>query len=684
MAGEQYLYKIGEVAAMLGVSAHTIRAWERRHGILRPLRTIARQRRYRLEDVGLLREVKRAIDLNGLSVRLAFETVTRGSGTPEPQTTATAKPDEMPDVALPAATDGAWRAVANVLSELILLIDHSGNVVEANTAAARTFDVVRQKLAGRTFASMVEPWDRDKAALMYRTQPRSVDGWEVNLTTPLGPRLFSFQSWSIRRGEDELVALIGSEMFAAAYSPSVESSPGIVRPRAEAASEFARQPGNPNALQVLLDQLPFGLALATIGAEPRLLYANLRLSQMLRVAPSAITGQPVRRVLPNETVLEKLRQAAASRTSRTLQGVREAPRPNPAHRPRSFDIAFRPLVSSVRKVSGVLIVVQEATTEVVAGERIRRFESDRDLRRARSTGQLGRVALKQLGRLMPGIPVGLALPAVAGSAHELSFAHPAPIRGAAGLASAGAFQEAVTRATAGRGKAEVPITLSSKPYRWTAVSFDTGRGAGAIAWLTLRDSPLSVAQNRVIDAFVARIEIVIELLQRRAESSRARATVRAITSITVVVEEKGRRADLATRFLQRLVQAVGADSAAIGRVAGSQLVIETVYPATATPVRPGDRFPMTGRFVSQSVRTGRAIGSADLHMTPGPPARKPTRHHMGQALSVPLKFMGRISHVVMLARAGEQPFGPQESRLVQALTGVALFCIAVSNNGRPH
>ncbi len=75
------LYRIGEVAALLGVSTHTIRAWERRYGIVRPARTRTRQRRYRTEDVELLRDVKRAIDVNGFSLRIAYQAV-RGAVEP--------------------------------------------------------------------------------------------------------------------------------------------------------------------------------------------------------------------------------------------------------------------------------------------------------------------------------------------------------------------------------------------------------------------------------------------------------------------------------------------------------------------------------------------------------------------------------------------------------------------------
>lgn len=207
------LYTIGEVAAIVGVSAHTIRAWERRHGIVRPQRTRARQRRYRSEDVDLLRDVKRAIDLNGLSLRLAFQSVTGG---PQPLTTRISRARTRRTQQRPLQNDaGVWRAVADVLPQLILVIDSEGRIAEANVATARTLGTTRQRLAGRSFVDLVDPFDRSKAVLLYRPQLRTVRDWELNLATQHGPRLYSFQSWSVRQESTRSLALVGSEMFVA-------------------------------------------------------------------------------------------------------------------------------------------------------------------------------------------------------------------------------------------------------------------------------------------------------------------------------------------------------------------------------------------------------------------------------------------------------------------------------------
>src|SRR5438067_105835 len=52
-------FTIGEVATLIGVSPHTIRAWERRYRVVTPRRTPSRQRRYSADEVEALRRLRR-------------------------------------------------------------------------------------------------------------------------------------------------------------------------------------------------------------------------------------------------------------------------------------------------------------------------------------------------------------------------------------------------------------------------------------------------------------------------------------------------------------------------------------------------------------------------------------------------------------------------------------------------
>jgi GAF domain-containing protein/PAS domain-containing protein len=221
------LFTIGEVASILGVSAHAIRAWERRHGLIKPLRTASGQRRYRPEDVDLLRKVRQAIHVDRLSLRLAIGVVT-GAQAIEAPVAANASGAASPPPAFD--NENFWRGVVDVMPQLVFVVDPAGKVIEANIATARLFDSTLQQMRGRMFVDLVEPFDRAKASMMTGLTSRRMRGWELNLSLPGGGRMYSFESWPVRRGEDSFWVLIGSEMFARPL------------PQSNASAEVARHP----------------------------------------------------------------------------------------------------------------------------------------------------------------------------------------------------------------------------------------------------------------------------------------------------------------------------------------------------------------------------------------------------------------------------------------------------------
>ena len=61
MDGETGVYRIGAVAHLTGLSAHTLRAWERRYANLHPVRTDTGLRLYSESQVERLRLIQRLI-----------------------------------------------------------------------------------------------------------------------------------------------------------------------------------------------------------------------------------------------------------------------------------------------------------------------------------------------------------------------------------------------------------------------------------------------------------------------------------------------------------------------------------------------------------------------------------------------------------------------------------------------
>jgi len=73
------VYPIAAVSKLTGVSCHTLRVWERRYGFPVPERTPSGHRRYRADQVGLIREIARRADRGEAVAQVIAET--RGSQT---------------------------------------------------------------------------------------------------------------------------------------------------------------------------------------------------------------------------------------------------------------------------------------------------------------------------------------------------------------------------------------------------------------------------------------------------------------------------------------------------------------------------------------------------------------------------------------------------------------------------
>jgi len=202
-------FSIGEVAAMVGISAHTIRAWERRYGVLSPERTGGNQRRYTVEDVEHLVHVKRAVSARGLSLKLAV--MEQGGELP-----SSVEREYPPAPALDQdRPQGPWRNVADLFPELLLIINLDGTVVDANITVARALGVVREKLSGVRLVDLVEAYDQAKAVKLYR-KPARRRGWELNMKAPHLKGLYSFDCWPLRTSQGRLVVLVGTDLERAA------------------------------------------------------------------------------------------------------------------------------------------------------------------------------------------------------------------------------------------------------------------------------------------------------------------------------------------------------------------------------------------------------------------------------------------------------------------------------------
>ena len=205
---EEPTFSISEVSMMVGLSTHTIRIWERRHGLVTPRRSGSGHRRYGLDDVQMLQRMKHLADARGITLKMAAMEVQGGLPAPAQPVDAAAGAglehvlkDESP-----------WRAVSDLLPQPILLLDASGRIGDANMAFARAGGFIREKLRGTRFSELVDPHDRAKASAIWRDPGLPKRGWELNLSTPMGSGLYSFDCWPLLSKGHHVVALVGREL----------------------------------------------------------------------------------------------------------------------------------------------------------------------------------------------------------------------------------------------------------------------------------------------------------------------------------------------------------------------------------------------------------------------------------------------------------------------------------------
>lgn len=200
----QVTYSIGEAASLIGVSAHMLRAWERRYDLPPPARTESGQRRYTPAQIEHLRRVRNLVVTHGLAVPAAVDLAGERAAAPSAGPSAGTEVQGEP---LSPVPHDLWAEVLDLVPELVLVLDRAGRIVGANVALAKLLRTTRERLPGLQFSDLVEPHDRAKAVALYRGPAVPRRDWELNLRAgSLG--LYAFDSWPLET-EPPLLALLG-------------------------------------------------------------------------------------------------------------------------------------------------------------------------------------------------------------------------------------------------------------------------------------------------------------------------------------------------------------------------------------------------------------------------------------------------------------------------------------------
>lgn len=141
-------YRIQSVAEMTGVSAATLRAWERRYGVPSPRRTSSAYRLYSDRDVELIRRVRELCE-SGMAPSDAAKSVLAAAGEREPATSVDADTDE---VAVQKILDAVDRFDADLLEAAVRSAMFLG---QATTLFDRVFSPALEAVGERWHAGTV-------------------------------------------------------------------------------------------------------------------------------------------------------------------------------------------------------------------------------------------------------------------------------------------------------------------------------------------------------------------------------------------------------------------------------------------------------------------------------------------------------------------------------------------------
>ena len=522
-------FAIGEVAAMLGISPHTIRAWERRHLVVRPTRSASGQRRYTPDDVELLRQIKHERHVHGLSMRVATMTA-QGLVAPDPGDGG--PPGGRPPVPVEAGAD-PLRMVADLVSEVVVVVDAAGRIAHANTAFLRFCDAMLGQVRGLPFADVVDPFDRAKAVLTYRAPLRQRRDWELNLRTRRRRAFFSFDCWPVPAAEGAMLVLVGRDLGArpASLPPASVSA---VQPAAEPGPTRTR-PGMPAPLRLLLegvadpvrtlrllgrwlDATPFGAVLVRADADLTLVFANATFKRWmpdrlpLEGRPWPAAGPPA----DQERVAAAAMEAIRSAQPRTVSGRRPTADDAAGGDP-VWDVDVYPVTDATGAVTHLLLVISDVTAESETARLLGALAaSTQALRHAAGLRQLLTDAARHAQTLLPN--AGSLVAAVSDRRRE----------GVGVVAASGAWARAdqgvehrlrltlvrdVIRTCASievqrAGSAEATETLRIVPLVPGGMAADRREAVGALAFSRL-GATFSDADQLLIDEFAGRVGLAL-------------------------------------------------------------------------------------------------------------------------------------------------------------------------------
>lgn len=547
-------FAIGEVADMLGLSAHTIRAWERRHLFASPMRTSAGQRRYTAEDVELLRQIKHGRHALGFSMRVATMAA-QGLLVPEAR--------EIDGAAGPAPVVEAeervdpLRRIVDLVPDVVVVVDAEGRIRYANTAFVRFCDVLSGRLQGLHFPDFVDPFDRAKAVRAYQPPMRPRRGWEFGLRTKRRRALFAFDCWPLPSPDGQVLVLIGRQLETG--PPAAERLVGIrSEPALDGVVEAVRREAPPPVRALLdgvadpvrtfelmrpwLDATPLGVVLTGTDPDLTALVVNDAFRRLVPPEVEPVVGRPWRELAPAADagrLVATAREVAGSAQRRSVTGFRPPWEDHTSPPPTVWDVDLCPVIEVGGAVTNLLLTVRDATEEVATARRLEALaRSAVELRQASDTREVLETAARHAQLLLPDAD-SLVAATRDGDTRGLSVVAADGVWAHGGRDTDRELRLALVRDVVRSGASieieradatEAVETIRIVPLVSGDESAEDGGVLGAVAFSRVDAGPFSPADRLLVDEFAGRLGLALGQAELLSGAAAGRAQRRRTAS----------------------------------------------------------------------------------------------------------------------------------------------------------
>jgi signal transduction histidine kinase len=199
---------------------------------------------------------------------------------------------------------------------------------------------------------------------------------------------------------------------------------------------------------------------------------------------------------------------------------------------------------------------------------------------------------------------------------------------------------------------------------------------GTIGFYSRRARPFTRLQRTLIDDFASLVSLSLQraalLRAVRVTAHRLEVAIELAVDISASLDER----EVVRRMLDRLLETVAAERAALLRIDSAETVVEDSRDVLGIPDVIGYRMPVAMQpLMAEALRTQRPVVGGAYDRGALPAALQRALSGVRHTLSVPLVLSGEVIAVVVLSRRRDVVFGADEVATVQLVGNLAALAL---------